>query len=247
LIVIAACSLDASVAAAPTCDERVDAMVARVSTLAVNGRYRAAIVGVAATPDEPAPQTLWLITRSSAGPFELHTFGELVESSRSRLARDVDAALARRPLPIAFDVGSNDRVGEARVILRAISAHGPGYVLIHRDNQLEPDHGALSVAWRALYALVDRCDPRDDHRPMYWLDYHFVERIARAERRCGCAEVLPIEAAIDTIADRRGLFVMTYDRHDRSLGRFGDDDRFEDVIRAAEQLPVEVRRRGVRF
>jgi hypothetical protein len=246
-IVIAACAASTARAdEAPTCDERVDAMVARVSTLSINGRYDTGIVGVTAVVDEPTPTTLWLVHRGSDPLFELSGV-EVVPSSRATLDRDVRVALARHPLPIAYDVGSNDRVSEARQILRAISAHGPGYVLVHRADPPEADLEARGRARHALRAIMARCRKPIDARQASWLDDELVAIIARAERWCGCRDVLAIEAAIDTIADRRGLFVLTYDRHGPSLGRFADDARFEDVVRAAEALPLAQRRRGVRF
>jgi hypothetical protein len=246
-IVIAVCTASTAVRAEHrTCDERVDAMVARVSTLAVDGQYEAGLVGLTAAIDEPAPQTLWLVTRGSDPPFELSGV-ELVRSSRTSLERDVRDALARRPLPIAYDVGSNDRVAEARRILRARSAHGPGYVLVHRADPPEAKPEARGRAWAALHEIMLRCRRPLDPKHTFGLDQSLVAVMTRAERWCGCRDVFAIEVAIDTIADRRGLFVLTYDPRGPRLGHFADDARFEDVLRAAEALPRDQRRRGVRF
>lgn len=229
--------------AGPSCGQRREEMFARLAPLAVNGRYLDIVRRDRGVVDEPAPPELCLVSRGNGSSIDIHTPNEGIESSRKRLDDDLDAALAKRALPVAYWPRWASRVGEARRMLRALSARGPAFVLVVNADVPALTSDAKRNAWAELGMSMSRCgaEDRSERHPKS------VIRLASRLARCGCDDLDTIERSIRTLATPRGLFALTYDPKRKSLGRFKADDLFEDVLRAAAAVPLDERMRGVRF
>jgi hypothetical protein len=247
----AAAAPDTALHARAWCRKQREEITASLAVLTLNGTLHLGDIRLTAPVDQTAPPSVWLVASDHGSMYTISTDSELMASTPKTLGRTLDSAVAKHARPVVYRARRWDRLDQARLILRTLSARGAALVLVDRNDPALLSRAELDRAWLAIHEVALRCNfsvpwSTGNHRPSR---LHRGDLVALAYRLAGCAcsDAETVQTSLEQLADRPGLFVMTYDDHGTSLGRFAANASFKDVLRAASSLPLEERMRGVRF